>query len=144
MKAQPNATAQDLQKRAGIAAEISKIHAAAGARAEAIKWAIQSMKAAQEAYPTLTDGKALRASYELALLQRGNREDIAAMRRFRDIVKAIEGFSPEQRKALDAADGSLYRSAVREYARTCLLTGDRDLARVIIRKIHEDLPEKRR
>ena len=144
MKAQPEATTQDLQKRASIAAEISKIHAAAGARAEAIKWAIQSMKAAQEAYPTLTDGKALRASYELALLQRGNREDIAAMRRFRDIVKAIEGFSPEQRKALDAADGSLYRSAVREYARTCLLTGDRDLARVIIRKIHEDLPEKRR
>ena len=144
MKTQQDATPQDLQKRASIAAEISKIHATAGKLTEAIKWAVQSLNAAKEAYPTLTDGKALRANYELALLQRSNREDIAAIRRFRDIVKTIEEFSPEQRKALDSAEGSLYRSAVREYARTYLLTGDRDLARSIIRKIREGLPEKRR
>ncbi len=144
MKAQSDATPEALKERVRIAAEISRLHAAAGARDQAIKWATHALRAAQEAYPTQTDGKALRASYDLALLQRSNREDVAAMRRFRDIVKAIEGFSPEQRKELDAADSSLYSSAVREYARTCLLTGDRDLARAIIRKIREGLPEKRR
>ncbi len=144
MKSQPNATPETLKERARIASEISQLHAEAGARAEAIKWAIQALNATKEAHPDQTDGKFLRANYNLALLQRSNQEDITALRRFRDIVKAIEEFSPEQRKEFDAADGSLYRSAVREYARTCLLTGDRDLARAVIRKIREGLPEKRR
>ena len=49
MKTQQDATPQDLQKRASIAAEISKIHATAGKLTEAIKWAVQSLNAAKEA-----------------------------------------------------------------------------------------------
>ena len=102
------------------------------------------MHAAQVAYPDLSDGKALRASLKLALLQRKKGDDTQAMRRLRDIVRVIEGMEQGLRQKLDASDKTLYATAVREYARTCLITGDRDLARIIIRKIHEDLPEKKR
>ena len=102
------------------------------------------MRAAQEAYPDLSTGKALRASMELALLQRKRGDDTAAKRRLRDIVKTIEGMDEGTRQKLNNADKSLYTTAVREYSRTCLLDGDRDSAKIIIRKIKEDLPDKKR
>ncbi len=144
MQAQPRTTREDKIERARIAGEIADINAESNAKEQAVKWGVEAMRAAQDAYPDLSDGKALRASLKLALLQRKKGDDMAAMRRLRDIVRVIEGMEPALRQKLDTTDKSLYATAVREYARTCLLTGDRDLARVIIRKIHEDLPEKRR
>ena len=64
------------------------------------------------------------------------------MVRLRDVVRAIEGMSEEERARLDAADSTLYKTAVREFARTYLFTGDKDLAKQVIRKIRESLPEK--
>lgn len=145
MQAQPKATKADKVERARIANEIFRINAENGTRDQALKWGVEAMKAAQEAYPDLSDGKALRASLALALQQRKREEgDMLALRRLRDIVKVIEGMDESMRKKLDSTDKSLYSTAVREYARSCRLIGDNSTAKVIIRKIKEDLPEKRR
>ena len=145
MQAQPKTTKADKEERARIAGEIAQLSAESGSREQAIRWGIEAMKAAQDAYPDLSDGKALRASLSLALLQRKKEDgDMQALRRLRDIVRVIEGMDESMRKKLDATDKTLYATAVREYARTCLLNGDSQLARVIIRKIKEDLPAKRR
>lgn len=144
MQSQPKATKADKVERARIASEIAKLNADSGAKEQAVKWGVEAMKAAQEAYPDLSDGKALRASLTLALLQRKKGDDVLAMRRLRDIVKVIESMDEDLRKKLNAMDPKLYSTAVREYARTCLLTGDRSLAKLIISKIKEGLPEKQR
>ncbi len=144
MQAQPKTTKADKEERARIAREIARLHADNGAKEQAVKWGAEAMRAAQEAYPDLSDGKALRASMELALLQRKRGDDTAPQRRLRDIVKVIENMDEGTRKKLDSSDKDLYTTAVREYARTCLVAGDRDLAKIIIRKIKEDLPAKQR
>ncbi len=144
MQSQSRTTKADKEERARIAREITKLHADSGAKDQAVKWGAEAMRAAQEAYPDLSTGKALRASMELALLQRKRGDDTAAKRRLRDIVKTIEGMDEGTRQKLDNADKSLYTTAVREYSRTCLLDGDRDSAKIIIRKIKEDLPDKKR
>lgn len=144
MQAQPSSSREDKIERARIASEIASLNAENGAKEQAVKWGTEAMHAAQVAYPDLSDGKALRASLKLALLQRKKGDDTQAMRRLRDIVRVIEGMEQGLRQKLDSSDKTLYATAVREYARTCLITGDRDLARIIIRKIHEDLPEKKR
>lgn len=145
MQSQPKATKADKVERARIANEIFRINVENGTRDQALKWGVEAMKAAQDAYPDLSDGKALRASLALALQQRKKEEgDMLALRRLRDIVKVIEGMEESMRKKLDATDKSLYTTAVREYARSCRLIGDTSTAKVIIRKIKEDLPEKRR
>ncbi len=144
MQAQPKTTKTDKEERARIAREIAKLHADSGAKEQAVKWGVEAMRAAQDAYPDLTTGKALRASMELALLQRKKGDDTLAKRRLREIVKAIESMEEGERQKLDNADKTLYTTAVREYSRTCLLDGDRDSAKIIIRKIKEDLPEKKR
>lgn len=109
----------------------------------AIKWVTESVALVQEAHPDLTDGKLLRARMELALIERKTgKNDWGAVVRLRDVVRAIEGMSEEERARLDAADSSLYKTAVREFARTYLFTGDTKLAKQVIRKIKESLPEK--
>lgn len=144
MQAQPKTTRADKVERARIADEIMRLSAESGARDQAVRWGLEAMKAAQEAYPDLSDGKALRANLSLALMQRKKGDDLPAMRRLRDIVRVIEGMDEATRKKLNEADRKLYADAVREYARTCLLTGDKQLAKAIIRKIREDLPERQR
>lgn len=144
MQSQPKATKADKIERARIASEIMRINAESGSKDQAVKWGTEAMRAAQDAYPDISDGKALRASLALALLQRKKGDDVPAMRRLRDIVRVIEGMDESMRSKLDATDKSLYTTAVREYARTCRLSGDVDLAKTIIRKIKEDLPEKKR
>lgn len=144
MQTQPKTTKTDKETRARIARDIAKLHADNGAKDQAVKWGVEAMRASQEAFLDMSDGKALRASMELALLQRKRGDDTAARRRLREIVKAIEAMDEGTRQKLDRADKSLYATAVREYARTCLLDGDRDSAKIIIRKIKEDLPTKQR
>lgn len=144
MQAQPKATKADKEARYRIACEIARLNSENDAKDQAVKWGLEAMRAAQDAYPDISDGKALRASLTLALYQRKKQDDLLAVRRLRDIVKAIESMDEDLRKKLDATDKTLYATAVREYARTCLFTGDRPLAQVIIRKIKEDMPEKKR
>lgn len=109
----------------------------------AIKWVTESVALVQDAHPDLTDGKLLRARMELALIERKTgKNDWGAVVRLRDVVRAIEGMSEEERARLDAADSTLYKTAVREFARTYLFTGDTKLAKQVIRKIKESLPEK--
>ncbi|MDO5472393.1 MAG: hypothetical protein Q4F35_03560 [Akkermansia sp.] len=109
----------------------------------AIKWVTESMELAKAAYPDLTDGRFLRAKVELALVERKTgKNDWGAVIHLRDVVRAIESMSKEERARLDEADSKLYRHAVREFSRTYLFTGDRDIAKQVIRKIKESLPDK--
>ncbi|MBR5886725.1 MAG: hypothetical protein IKZ07_00785 [Akkermansia sp.] len=128
---------------ADIAASIATYYEGQSDYTNAIKWVNESVALVEQAHPDLTDGKLLRARMELALIERKTgKNDWGAVVRLRDIVRAIEAMSEEERARLDAADSKLYRSAVREFARTYLFTGDTKLAKQVIRKIKESLPEK--
>jgi len=131
--------------RARIAKEVADYYVAGKDYANAIRWVAESARITEETYPDLTDGKALRARVNLALVERKTgRNDASAVRRLRDVVRAIEGMDEETRAKLDAADSSLYRTAVREFARTYLVMGDKSLARDVIKKIREGLPDRTR
>ena len=126
-----------------IASSIAAYYVEQKDYSNAIKWVTESVALVQEAHPDLTDGKLLRARMELALIERKTgKNDWGAVVRLRDVVRAIEGMSEEERARLDAADSTLYKTAVREFARTYLFTGDTKLAKQVIRKIKESLPEK--
>lgn len=128
---------------AEIASSIASYYVEQKDYTNAIKWVTESVALVQEAHPDLTDGKLLRARMELALIERKTgKNDWGAVVRLRDVVRAIESMSEEERARLDAADSTLYKTAVREFARTYLFTGDTKLARQVIRKIKESLPEK--
>ncbi len=128
---------------ADIAASIATYYEGQSDYTNAIKWVNESVALVEQAHPDLTDGKLLRARMELALIERKTgKNDWGAVVRLRDIVRAIEAMSEEERARLDAADSKLYRTAVREFARTYLFTGDTKLAKQVIRKIKESLPEK--
>ncbi|MBR5895885.1 MAG: hypothetical protein IKZ13_10125 [Akkermansia sp.] len=128
---------------ADIASQLSAYYSEQNDYTNAIKWVTESVKLVEQSNPDLTDGKVLRARMELALLERKTgKNDWGAVVKLRDIVRAIEGMSEEDREKLDAADSKLYRTAVREFARTYLFTGDKQLAKQVIRKIKESLPEK--
>ena len=144
MQAQPKSTKADKEERARIAGEIMRINTESGAKEQAVKWGVEAVRASQDAYPNLSDGKTLRARLSLALAYRKKMDDTIAYRMLRDIVKDIEGMDEGTRAILDKADRSLYSTAVREYARTCLFMGDRDTARALVKKIREGLPEKQR
>ena len=144
MQAQPKSTKADKEERARIAGEIMRINSESGSLEQAVKWGVEALRASQDAYPDLTDGKTLRARLSLALAYRKKKDDTLAYRMLRDTVKAIEEMDEGARAKLDKADRSLYTTAVREYARTCLFMGDRDMARSLVKKIREGLPEKQR
>ena len=129
--------------RTDIARELSAYYTEQKDYNNAIKWVTESVKLAEQSNPDLSDGKLLRARVELALVERKTgRHDWPAVVKLRDVVRAIESLSEEDRAKLDAADPKLYRTAVREFARTYLFTGDTKLARQVIRKIKESVPEK--
>lgn len=108
----------------------------------AIKWVTEATNATVAAHPVLTDGKALQARLELGLLYRKAKNDAEAYRRILDVIRAIDQMTEEDREMLNKVDGQLYRSAVREFARTCLLRGDKNTAKMWSKKIKEGLPEK--
>lgn len=108
----------------------------------ALKWVTEATNAIVAAHPVLTDGKALQARLDLALLHRKAKNDTEAINRIRDVVRDIDQLSDEDREALNKVDAQLYRNAVRELSRSCLLIGDRYNARVWCKKIKEGLPQK--
>ncbi len=132
----------DVLDRAGIATELSRYYTDKQDFASASRWVNESLRLVEAEHPDLTDGRVLNARLELALVNRKARQDTTALRQLRDLVRAIEQMAPEEREKLDAADGKLYKNAVREFSRTYLIMGDRDLARDVIKKIHEGLPDK--
>ncbi len=128
---------------AEIAGSIAAYYEGQRDYANAIKWVTESVSLVEQSHPDMTDGKLLRARMELALIERKTgKNDWGAVVRLRDVVRAIESMSEEERARLDAADSKLYRTAVREFARTYLFTGDTKLAKQVIRKIKESVPEK--
>ena len=129
--------------QADIAAQLATYYSEQKDYANVIKWVSERVKLVEQSNPDLTDGKLLRVRMELALAERKTgKNDWGAVIRLRDVVRAIESMDEEARAKLDEADSSLYRTAVREFSRTYLFTGDKDLAKQVIRKIRESLPEK--
>lgn len=141
--ADPAIAAESKLNKADIARQVADFYVEQKDYTSAIKWVTESVELVKAAHPDLTDGKLLRARVELALIERKTgRHDWAAVIHLRDVVRAIESMSKEERARLDEADSKLYRYAVREFARTYLFTGDRDIAKQVIRKIKESLPDK--
>ncbi len=132
----------DVMDRAGIARELAKFYTDKQDHENAIRWVGECLKMTEAAHPDLTDGKVLRARLEYALILRKAQRDGVAVRQLRDVVRAMEQMSEEERAKLDEADKKLYKDAVREFSRTYLLMGDRQLAKDVIRKIRESLPDK--
>ncbi len=133
---------------AQIAKEIADFYVTRKSYAEAISWVKESVRIVEESNPDLTDGKALRARLNLALIERKTeRNDGHAVERLKLVVRAIEQMDEESRAKLDAADPKLYADAVREFARTYLVMGGKyneKIARQVIRKIKEPVPTKLR
>lgn len=142
LRENPRLASSEEADRSRIASELAEYYKGKEDFASATRWVRESMRLVEEAHPDLTDGKALQARMELALIQRKAREDLAAVRQLRDVVRAMEQMSPEDRAKLDAANPRLYKNAVREFARTYLVMGDRSMAKDVIKKIKESLPEK--
>ena len=137
--AQANGTA-----RAKVAQALVEHYAAQEEYAKAIKWLRINRDLAEAANPDLTNGVALKAKYDLALMLRKAKQDGSASAAFYQICEVIEKMSEEQRTKLDAAAPRLYKDSVREYARTRYLMGDTARARAWCKKIKEGLPDKPR
>ncbi len=133
---------------ADIAKEIADYYVAAENYTEAIQWVKESVAIEETAHPDLTDGKALRARMNLALIERKTeKHDNQAVERLKLVVRAIEQMDEESRAKLDEADPKLYADAVREFARTYVVMGGKyneKVARQVIKKIKEPLPTKLR
>ncbi len=133
---------------ADIAKEIADYYVAAENYTEAIQWVKESVAIEETAHPDLTDGKALRARMNLALIERKTeKNDNQAVERLKLVVRAIEQMDEESRAKLDEADPKLYPDAVREFARTYVVMGGKyneKVARQVIKKIKEPLPTKLR
>ena len=131
---------------AQIAKEIADFYVAQKSYAEAISWVKESVRIVEASNPDLTDGKALRARLNLALIERKTeRNDGHAVERIKLVVRAIEQMDEESRAKLDAVEPKLYKDAVREFSRTYLVMGGKyneKVAAQVIRKIKEPLPTK--
>lgn len=112
--------------------------------AQAIKWLRINRDLAEAANPDITNGVALQAKYDLALMLRKAKQDGSASAALYQVCEAIEKLSEAQRAKLDAAAPRLYKNAVREYARTRYIMGDTAKARAWSKKIKEGLPDKTR
>lgn len=110
----------------------------------AAKWMAESTHDIEAAHPVLSDGKALQARLDLALMQRKAMLDTTAIRQLRDLKRAVDQMSEEEKTQLDAVAPKLYKTIVREFARSCLLVGDKTTARALSKSIKESLPEKKR
>lgn len=110
----------------------------------ATKWVEESVKLVKAAHPDMTDGVYFKARYDLALLYRRNKQDVAAQRILTQIARDIEAMDESSREALNnaAAAPKIYINTMRERARTCLLMGDKDSAKAICKKAKIDMPDK--
>ncbi len=138
----PRLAMTDVMDSAGIARELAQYYIGKQEYESAIRWVGECLKMTEAAHPDLTDGKVLRARMEHALILRKAQRDSVAVRQLRDVVRAMEQMEDGEREKLDAADKKLYKDAVREFSRTYLIMGDKQLARDVIKKIREGLPDK--
>lgn len=133
---------------AQIAKEVADFYIAEKRYEEAIQWVKESLEIEEAAHPDLTDGVALRARMNLALIERKTeKHDDQCLERLKLVVRAINELSEEDRAKLTEADSKLYADASREFARTYLIKGGKyneKLARDIVKKIREPLPAKER
>lgn len=141
---QENPALADNARKEEIIRELSSWYMQKEDYTNAAKWIEQSTRMIVANHPVLTDGKALQARLDLALVQRKAMLDTTAMRKLRDLKKEIDQMSDEDRAKLDAAAPKLYKSIVREFARSCLLVGDKTTAKALARSIKESIPEKKR
>lgn len=141
---QENPALADNARKEEIIRELSSWYMQKEDYTNAAKWIEQSTRLIVANHPVLTDGKALQARLDLALVQRKAMLDTTAMRKLRDLKKEIDQMSDEDRAKLDAAAPKLYKSIVREFARSCLLVGDKTTAKALARSIKESIPEKKR
>ena len=141
---QENPALADNARKEEIIRELSSWYMQKEDYTNAAKWIEQSTRLIVANHPVLTDGKALQARLDLALVQRKAMLDTTAMRKLRDLKKEIDQMSDEDRAKLNAAAPKLYKSIVREFARSCLLVGDKTTAKALARSIKESIPEKKR
>lgn len=135
---------RDSSLMAGIASNLAESHKARKEYAEAAGWYAKALKLSQTLYPDLTDGRALSIRCKLGLAQLQAKNDAAAARQFLGVVRDIEAFDKTAREAFDKAEPALYKQAVRELSRAYLFMKERDLAKQVIRKIGEGLPDASR
>lgn len=141
---QENASLSDNARKTEIINELSAWYLQKEDYSNAAKWIEQSTRMIEAAHPVLSDGKALQARLELALVQRKAMLDTTAIRKLRDLKREVDQMTEEDRARLDAAAPQLYKSIVREFARSCLLVGDKTTAKALARSIKESIPEKKR
>lgn len=110
----------------------------------AAEWYDKSSKLLLKLKPDLTEGSALQARYQFALAHLKAKNDGVAARNFLAVVRAIEELGEEETATLKKNAPDLYKLAVRNLARTYLLMKERSLARAVIKKIKEDLPDPTR
>ena len=142
MQQNPDLVKKDSDFRSRIAHQLSDYYTAKQDYTNALKWVQECTRMVEEVNPDLTNGKTLRARLNLALAQRKANQDIPSFRTLRSIQSSIDQMSDEDKERLEKAEQGLYRTTMRELARTCLLLGDKTTAKAFARKIREDLPEK--
>jgi len=134
----------DNERKAEIINELSAWYLQKEDFTNAAKWIEQSTRMIEAAHPVLSDGKALQARLELALVQRKAMLDTTAIRKLRDLKREVDQMSEEDRARLNEVAPKLYKDIVREFARSCLLVGDKTTAKALARSIKESVPEKKR
>ena len=144
LDANQNIARANASARTKVAQALVEYYAGKEAYQKAIKWLRINRDLAESANPDITNGVALKAKYDLALMLRKDKQDGSASAALYQVCEAIEKMSEAQRAKLDAAAPRLYRDAVREYARTRYIMGDTVRARAWCKKIKESLPSRDR
>lgn len=110
----------------------------------AAEWYDKTARLQEKLHPDLTEGSALQARYQYATAQLKAKNDGVAARGFIGVIRAIEAFSEEEEAAFKKNAPNLYKQAVRNLARAYLFMKERSLAKAVIKKIKEDLPDAAR
>ncbi len=110
----------------------------------AAEWYDKTARLQEKLHPDPTEGSALQARYSYALAQMKAKNDGVAARNFLGVIRAIEAFGEDEEAAFKKNAPDLYKLAVRNLARTYLLMKERSLAKAVIKKIKEDLPDATR
>lgn len=110
----------------------------------AAAWYERALKLSQTLYPDMTDGNVLKTRLNLGKMHIKAKNDGLAVRQLLAVVRAIEAFNETERETFDKANPNLYKQAVRELSRTYMLMKERNLARQVIKKIGEAVPNATR
>lgn len=107
----------------------------------AAEWYDKTARLLDKLYPDLTEGSVLQARYQYATAQMKAKNDGVAARGFIGVIRAIEAFGEEEEAIFKKNAPNLYKLAVRNLARTYLFMKERSLAKAVVKKIKEDLPD---